>query len=134
MECVVNVSDGSEIYALGRDGNILDFKDIPNNAKLQVWEHYRGLRPPDHSCVNSTPTYIVPEKEVSTGAFTDMYYRLQDSYGNFSEYYYFYVEQLCFARDTKISTPNGTKNIQDIKVGDIVFSMNLEKNQVEEKR
>ena len=134
IECTVNVSDGSEIYAVGKNDEYLDFKNMPNNAKLQVWEHYIGLQPTDHTYVNNTPTYTVPGNNVKTGAYTDMYYRLEDSYGNYSKYYYFYVDQLCFTKDTKVATPNGKKNIQDIKAGDLVYTMNLEKNQLEEKK
>ena len=39
----------------------------------------------------------------------------------------------CFVAGTKVSTPNGYKNIENIQVGDIVYSMNLETMQVEEK-
>lgn len=36
------------------------------------------------------------------------------------------LEIVCFVADTKIHTTTGKKNIQDIKVGDIVYSMNME--------
>jgi cysteine-rich repeat protein len=38
----------------------------------------------------------------------------------------------CFTGDTRIDTPNGYKYIKDIQTGDIVYSYNLETNQVVE--
>lgn len=40
----------------------------------------------------------------------------------------------CFPSGTKINTPNGYKNIEDIKIGDIVYSYNHTKNIIEEKK
>ena len=39
----------------------------------------------------------------------------------------------CFVAGTKVFTPNGYKNIEDIQIGDIVYSMNLATMEVEEK-
>lgn len=40
----------------------------------------------------------------------------------------------CFPTGTKISTPNGYKNIEDIKIGDYVYSYNHDTNKVEIKK
>ena len=40
----------------------------------------------------------------------------------------------CFPSGTKINTPYGYKNIEDINIGDIVYSYNHEKNCIEEKK
>lgn len=37
----------------------------------------------------------------------------------------------CFTDDTEIMTPEGQKNIQDLQVGDEVFSLNEESNEIE---
>ena len=41
--------------------------------------------------------------------------------------------EYCFVAQTPVSTPNGYKNIEDIQIGDIVYSMNLQTMQIEEK-
>lgn len=38
----------------------------------------------------------------------------------------------CFSRDTKIMTPDGIKNFQDLKIGDKIFSFNFQTNEMEE--
>lgn len=38
----------------------------------------------------------------------------------------------CFSRDTKILTPNGIMNFEDLKIGDKVYSYNFETNKLEE--
>ena len=40
----------------------------------------------------------------------------------------------CFPAGTKINTPNGYRNIEDIKYGDIVYSYNHNTNKIEEKK
>ena len=40
----------------------------------------------------------------------------------------------CFVSGTKISTPDGYKNIEDIKMGDLVYSYNHKENKVEIKK
>lgn len=42
--------------------------------------------------------------------------------------------EVCFEEGTKVSTVNGYKNIEDIKVGDLVYSYNLETNKKELKK
>lgn len=43
----------------------------------------------------------------------------------------YYEEIACCAEKTKILTEDGLKNIEDIKIGDLVYSINLESNQKE---
>ena len=40
---------------------------------------------------------------------------------------------VCFTAGTKVSTPNGLRNIEDLKAGDIVYTFNEETKQVEQK-
>jgi superfamily II DNA or RNA helicase len=40
----------------------------------------------------------------------------------------------CFPAGTKVNTPSGYKNIEDIRVGDVVYSYNHVKNRIEEKQ
>lgn len=42
--------------------------------------------------------------------------------------------KFCFEGETPISTPSGTKDIKDIKVGDIVYSYDFEKNSIVENK
>jgi hypothetical protein len=42
--------------------------------------------------------------------------------------------RFCFAKGTKIATPYGDKNIEDIKLGDLVFSYNESLNKIEERK
>jgi len=41
--------------------------------------------------------------------------------------------QVCFVAGTKVSTPNGMMNIEDLKAGDMVYSYNEETKEIEEK-
>ena len=45
-----------------------------------------------------------------------------------------YHETLCFVAGTKVLTKDGYKNIEDIKVGDMVYSYNLDNNEKELKK
>lgn len=57
--------------------------------------------------------------------FTDEGYKLAEK-----EYH----ETLCFVAGTKVLTKDGYKNIEDIKVGDMVYSYNLDNNERELKK
>lgn len=45
-----------------------------------------------------------------------------------------YTETYCFVAGTKVLTENGYKNIEDIKVGDMVYSYNFDNNELELKK
>ena len=45
-----------------------------------------------------------------------------------------YTSSICFVAGTKVLTENGYKNIEDIKVGDMVYSYNLDNNEKELKK
>ena len=45
-----------------------------------------------------------------------------------------YSSAICFVAGTKVLTENGYKNIEDIKIGDMVYSYNLDNNEKELKK
>ena len=68
-----------------------------------------------------------------TAEYIDNAYRIEseDNAGNVAvETGSFYVVQ-CFVAGTKVLTSNGLTNIEDIKVGDYVYALNLDKNEKE---
>lgn len=139
--CALKVIDGTEIYALGINFQDLCFKDIPDNCVLDIWSNYVGAGEITYDCLEGEANYHVAggpndlnKKNAETRAYTDMVYVLNDSFGNKSKYFHFYVDQLCFKENTLVSTPNGHIKIQDIKEGDLVYSKNIEKDIIETKR
>lgn len=139
--CNLKVVDGKDIYALGVDGSKLSFKNIPDGCVLDIWKNYIGREETTYDCLQDEATYHAAggnsdtdKSNAETWHYTDMFYMLNDSFGNKSKYFYFHVEQLCFKENTLVSTPNGLVAIQDIKEGDLVYSKNIEKDAVEIKR
>ncbi len=62
---------------------------------------------------------------------SDMQIYIVDENGSKSDNYSFHHTYTCFPAGTKIFTKNGYKNIEDIKVNDVVYSYNETTNKVE---
>ncbi|MBO5413978.1 MAG: Hint domain-containing protein [Clostridia bacterium] len=140
--CTINIKDGSEVYAKAEEENSLTitFKEIPSDCTLRIKCYYRGISSDAGHIKNmqglrdADPIATIANNGTIEGGFyTDYYYQLKDQYGNLSDYFWFYPGFACFVKGTEISTPNGIKNIEDIKVGDKVYTMNMNTYVLEEK-
>ena len=145
-QCLVTVLDGSEIIVESEGGEVLEvnllFKNFPSDCTLQFKfgtnlgfdpeEDMQGLRDAaiqdnEGSMIELVDGYY----EVGTWFYSDYFFRLQDSFGNLSDYYWVSPNFACFTKDTKVLTENGSVNIQDIVAGDKVYSMNIVTQTVE---
>ena len=143
-QCTVNVDDGSNIYAEGTtdtNGMSISFKNVPTDCQIALNDVYRGIQTdPGHIRLGmdklreATPTLYDGDTDIEEGFYNDYYYQLKDSFGNLSDFYWFYGDFACFTANTKVLTSTGLANIQDIKAGDTVYSMNMDTNQVEIKK
>ncbi len=71
-------------------------------------------------------------RQEGDGNTLDCRYRVTDAFGNYSETENFTAYgKGCFAAGTKVVTADGFSNIEDIKVGDMVYSVNLESGEKE---
>lgn len=142
--CTVTVVDGSDMYAEGTgntDNAPLKFCNIPDDCKAIINYSIRGTKSePRHIShmdeLRKSEGIKLKNKEVveEGGFYTDWYYRLEDSFGNTTDYYWFYGNFACFTDRTNISTPKGMKSIENIKKGDEVYSLNIETKQKEVKK
>jgi len=99
----------------------------------------------EHGDFSSAGTYYIAVKPGDL--MTIMTFKDEDGYSPICSVYYSSAinkqsatwsrwtdnDGTCFVAGTKVSTPSGFKNIEDIQIGDIVYSMNLETMQLEEK-
>ena len=131
------------MYAEGTgntDNAPLKFCNIPDDCKAIINYSIRGTKnEPRHIShmdeLRKSEGIKIKNKEVVEGGFyTDWYYRLEDSFGNTTDYYWFYGNFACFTDRTNISTPKGMKSIENIKKGDEVYSLNIETKQKEVKK
>ena len=135
-EYSVNVIDGSEISADISAWNILQtepsirFNEIPSDMKLQVWIQ-RGTSGTevDYTYLNNNPDYIIDTnnstiKTINCNGTADIFYRLVDGENFTSDTYHFFSKDItCFTKDTIVSTTEGDKKIQEVKVNDMVYVM-----------
>lgn len=151
-ECLVNVVDGSLITLESVAGEVLEThllaKNFPTDCTIEFkFATNVSFDPSDTTMMQNlrdARTYTVETDsdmieliddyyQIDTGFYWDYFYRLKDSFGNYSDYFWVSPNFLCFTENTKIQTPNGNVNIQNIKTGDKVYSMNLETFTIEEK-
>lgn len=142
-KCTVTVVDGSDVYAEGT-GAInfapLKFYNIPNDCEALICYYYRGVTSEAGHISHmdglrkAEKIRIKNQGEIDTRFYCDWYYKLEDSFGNTTDYYWFYGDFACFIEETEISTPDGLKNIEDIRIGDKVCTLNMETKQIEVKK
>ena len=65
-------------------------------------------------------TYVIVDYKIE--AYTESGLKIGETLSNYT---------YCFAAGTKVKTENGFKNIEDIKIGDKVYSYNLENSELE---
>ena len=74
--------------------------------------------------------------DVYMGGDYDLFVRFKKENGDFFKTTVFFedfnVGPMCFVAGTKVYTSQGVVNIEDIKIGDIVYSMNMETMQLEQ--
>lgn len=150
--CLVTVVDGSSITLESVAGEVLYTyllaKNFPTDCTIEFKfatnvtfdptdaEMMQSLR----DAVTYTPeTYpdtvalIDDYYQLDTAFYMEYFYRLKDSFGNYSDYFWVSPNFVCFTENTKIQTPTGNIDIEDIKTGDKVYSMNLKNFTLEEK-
>lgn len=144
-KCAVTVVDGSDVYAEGTeqtDSSPLKFCNIPDDCEAIINYSIRGALETEPRHINhmdelrNSKEFRIKDQEILNegGFYTDWYYRLEDSFGNTTDYYWFYGNFACFTEETTISTPEGIKCIESIKKGDEVYSLNIETKQKEVKK
>lgn len=139
-KCIVTVVDGSEVYAEGIEPINLKFHNIPDDCEAIINYYYRGAKSEAGHISHmdeireAVGQRIKNQGEVETGFYKDWYYRLEDTFGNTTDYYWFYGDFACFTEGTKVSTPDGLKNIENIKIGDEVVTLNMGTKQPEVKK
>lgn len=142
---ITKVQDGTESYA-----NV----KIISEVDLNLSRCYYGFDRDWYSEDSTTPqndeeweknvygNYSISEMEFNAEFYswpTRIYIRLEDVNGNILFYkgdfafYSYSGNPACFIAGTKVSTPSGYKNIEEIQIGDMVYSMNLQTMQREEK-